>query len=134
MASITRSSISSFPRGHAFEPVSCTLTRARVSAYLAAVGDTNDYGDTVPSLAAVALGLEALQQFVLLPDGALHTGQEVEHEALVHVGESLTIIACIAQRSERQGHVISVVEFELSTTSGVAVRARSTIMAPAEVS
>lgn len=130
MTIATRASISSFPRGHEFEPRSFTLAREQVDAYLAAVGDTGAYGDSVPPLAAVALGLEAFQQLVMLPEGSLHTGQEVEHEALIRIGDPLTMIARVAQRSERQGYVISVVEFEIAMGSRVAVRARSTIMAP----
>ncbi len=106
------------------------LTAEHARAYLDAVGDGNDYGETVPPLAAVALGLNALQEQIALPEGSLHTGQEVEHTAAVRAGEALTLTGRIAQRSERQGFVISVIEFEVSTAAGVAVRARTTIMAP----
>jgi hypothetical protein len=79
----------------------------------------------------VALGLNALQAHLSLPEGSLHTGQEVEHEAHVHVDDALTLTGRVAQRSERQGFVISVIEFEIAGHAGVAVRARTTIMAPA---
>jgi hypothetical protein len=42
----------------------------------------------------------------------------------------LTLTGRIAQRSERQGMVISVLEFEIASPSASAIRARSTIMAP----
>ena len=131
MTSIARTSISDFPRAHEFAQSSFTLTTAEVAAYLAAIGDTNDYGDGIPPLALVALGLRALQETISLPEGSLHTGQEVEHESVVLAGAELTLKARIAQRSERQGYVISVIEFEISGDAGVAVRARATIMAPA---
>ena len=102
-----------------------------MTKYLAAVADTGDYGDSIPPLAAVALGLRALQDTLFLPEGSLHTSQEVEHHAALHPGDSLTLTGRIAQRSERQGYVIIVVEFEIAGGSGVAIRARSTIMAPA---
>ena len=126
-----RPSISSFPRGHEFPPATFAIPAERVAAYLRAVGDGGAYGGRVPPLAAVALGLGALQEQVSLPEGSLHTGQEVEHLAAAREGEELSMTARIAQRSERQGFVISVVEFEIAGGAGTAVRARTTIMAPA---
>ncbi|MEX2246466.1 MAG: hypothetical protein WEC75_07240 [Dehalococcoidia bacterium] len=125
-----RTSVSDLPRGHEFPSTSFTLSAEQISAYLAAVGDTIDYGDSVPPLAAVALGLRELQEHLSLPDGALHTGQEVEHAGLLRVGVPLTLTGRVAQRSERQGMVISVIEFDV-TAGGGAVHARTTIMAPA---
>jgi hypothetical protein len=130
MTSLSHASISALPRGHEFEPASFTLTHNAIDAYLHAVGDATDYGGQVPPLAAVALGLAALQTQISLPEGSLHTGQEVEHERAAHAGDSLRLTGRVAQRSERQGFVISVLEFEISCDDGVAVRARTTIMAP----
>ena len=99
-------------------------------AYLAAIGDENDYGRTAPPLVLAALGLNALHEQITLPEGSLHTGQEVEHVGLARAGEILTLTGRIAQRSERQGFVISVIEFEVARADRVAIRARTTIMAP----
>lgn len=126
-----RTSISAFPRGHEFASTTFALTRAQVDAYLAAVGDRTPYDAHVPPLAAVALGLAALQAHIALPDGSLHTGQEVEQLALLRVEDELTLSGRIAQRSERQGMVITVLEFEIASRETPGVRARSTIMAPA---
>jgi hypothetical protein len=134
MTSSARTSISAFPRGHEFAPATFTLTRAQVDAYLGAVGDASSYGDAVPPLAAVALGLAALQEHIALPEGSLHTGQEVEHLAIVSVDAPLTLTARIAQRSERQGMVISALDFEIAAAGSIAIRARSTIMAPGAAS
>ena len=131
MSAATRPPITTFPRGHAFPPAHFSLDAAAVHAYLEAVGDANDYRDAVPPLAVVALALRELQQCVSLPDGALHTGQEVEHEAVVRVGALLTMRATVAQRSERQGFVITVVETVIEQDRTPALRARTTIMAPA---
>jgi hypothetical protein len=131
MTSSARTSICDFPRGHAFPPATFSLGRAQVDAYLRATGDQGSYSDAIPPLAAVALGLAALQEWIALPEGSLHTGQEVEHLATLHVGDAMTLTGRIAQRSERQGMVISVLEFEISASDGTAIRARSTIMAPA---
>ena len=130
MASRTRARITSFPRSHEFSPASFTIDGGRLRAYLDAIGDAGTYGDAVPPLCAVALGLEALQAEVELPEGSLHTGQEVEQSAALLADEALTMTARVAQRSERQGFVITVLEFEISTIDGVALRARTTIMAP----
>jgi hypothetical protein len=130
MTSTARTSISAFPRGHEFPAATFSLSTDRVRAYLAAVGDANDYGHTVPPLAIAALGLNRLQEQIALPEGSLHTGQEVEHHGLVLVGQTVTLTGRIAQRSERQGFVISVIEFEVAGAASVAIRARTTIMAP----
>lgn len=131
MTSSARTSISDFPRGYEFDPETYTIDVRQVAAYLGAIGDTTDYGAHIPPLAAVALGLAAFQKRIALPEGSLHTGQEVEHLAAIVAGDTLTLSGRIAQRSERQGMVISVLEFEIASTSGPAIRARSTIMAPA---
>lgn len=130
MTSIARASISSLPLGHEFAPASFSVSRAQVDAYLSAVGDANAYGETIPPLAVVALGLNALQKAISLPEGSLHTGQEVKHEGVLRNGEALTFSGRIAQRSERQGFVISVIEFEVGNAGGAGIRARTTIMAP----
>jgi hypothetical protein len=130
VTSTSPTSIAALPRGHELAPATFTLTRTGVDAYLRAVGDQTNYGDAVPPLALVALALAALQSQVWLPEGSLHTGQEVEHERDARAGEQLTLNGRIAQRSERQGYVISVIELEVAGADGVAVRARTTIMAP----
>jgi predicted thioesterase len=130
VTSPTRTSISALPRGHEFPPAVFIVTPEHAHAYLAAVGDRGSYGDATPPLAVVALGLQALQEHLSLPEGSLHTGQEVEHERAVPTGQTLTLSGRVAQRSERQGYVISVIEFEIASADGVAVRARTTIMAP----
>ena len=127
-----RTSVSTLPRGYELESAQFSLPRERVDAYVAAVGDRNQYGDILPPLAVVALALAELQEQVSLPEGSLHTAQEVEHLRIVRAGEMLTMRGRIAQRSERQGFVISVIELDvLSSEDELAVRARTTVMAPA---
>lgn len=132
MTSASRTTISALPRGHEFPSATFTVTTAAITQYLIATRDETDYGDAVPPLAAVALGLTALQEHLSLPGGSLHTGQEVEQMAIARAGEPLTLTGRIAQRSERQGFVASVIEFEIATAAAVAVRARTTILAPGE--
>jgi hypothetical protein len=132
MTSPARTSIAALPRGHEFPPATFSLTGEQIAAYLASIGDTGDYGGAVPPLAAAALGLNALQEELSLPEGSLHTGQEVEHERAARAGDALRLTGRIAQRSERQGFVISVIEFEVASADGVVVRARTTIKAPGD--
>ncbi len=131
MTSSGRTNISALPRGHEFPPFDFTISAAQSAAYVAATGDANDYGSKIPPLAAVALGLAALQDAIALPEGSLHTGQEVEHLRAIVVDAPLRMTGRIAQRSERHGYVISVIEFEIAGGGDVAARARTTIMAPA---
>lgn len=126
----TRTSIAALTRGHEFEPATFAVSAEQSLAYLEATGDAGDYGDAVPPLAVAALGLAALQERIALPEGSLHTGQEVEHASAARAGEALTLTGRIAQRSERQGFVISVIEFEVSAGGRLILRARTTIMAP----
>jgi hypothetical protein len=130
VTSSARTSITALPRGHEFAAATFTVSVDLMTQYLAAVGDEGDYGQSIPPLAAVALGLRALQDTLFLPEGSLHTGQEVEQESALRPSDLLTLTGRIAQRSERQGYVISVVEFEIAGEANVAIRARSTIMAP----
>jgi hypothetical protein len=126
-----RRSVADLPRGHAFAPAAFTLSAAEVAAYLAATGDTTDYGAALPPLALVAFALRSLQDQLSLPDGALHTGQEVEHLGEARAGEHFALTGRVAQRSERQGMVITVLEYEVASGGGPVVRGRTTLMAPA---
>lgn len=130
MTSTSRVSISALPRGHELAPATFAVSKAAVAAYLGTTGDATDYGASVPPLAAVALALRALQEHLSLPEGALHTGQEVEHSSAIPCGVTLTMTGRVAQRSERQGFIISVIEFEVAPAGGEGVRARTTILAP----
>jgi hypothetical protein len=126
----TRQSIASLPKGHAFAPVTFTITAEQIASYLDAVGDRGDYGDAAPPLAVVALALNALQEQLSLPEGSLHTGQEVTHAAIVRAGEPLTLSGQVSARSERQGFVATALDYEIATNAGTAISARTTIMAP----
>ena len=134
MTSTARIAVSTLPKGHEFTPASFVVDAERAAAYLRAVGDAGSYDGAVPPLAAVALGLAALQEQISLPEGSLHTSQEVEQTGEIRVDEPLTLSGRIAQRSERQGFVISVLEFEIATPAGVTLRARTTVMAPGAAS
>ncbi|MEX0785473.1 MAG: hypothetical protein WD939_02440, partial [Dehalococcoidia bacterium] len=75
--------------------------------------------------------LGALLDVLELSAGTLHTGQEIDVHAGLPIGTTLTLSARIAQRSERAGMVISILEFELTPagSSEAALSGRSTLMA-----
>ncbi len=139
MAAPARTPLSDLPRGHQFPPTSFSLSAEDVSRYLDAVEDANPlYADRqlAPPLAVAALALGSLLEQVRLADGTLHTGQEMEARAPVSFGAALTLAGRIAQRSERAGMIISVLEFEVTRSGSdtVAVAGRTTVMAPADTS
>lgn len=128
--------LSDLPRGHQFSPISFSLSAEDVSRYLAAVEDaTPIYADLqlAPPLAVAARALGSLLEQVGLAGGTLHTGQEMEARAAVPFGAALTLTGRIAQRSERAGMIISVLEFEVTLVGSdtVAVAGRTTVMVPA---
>ena len=139
MAPAARILLPDLPKGHAFPETSLQITREDVGAYIAAVADTNSlYSDKglAPPLAVAARALGSLLEIVELPWGSLHTGQELEMSAGVPIGAELTLSGRVAQRSERGGLVISVLEFSV-TPAGQAtpsVSGRTTVMGPATAS
>jgi hypothetical protein len=123
-------SVLDLARGEALAGATFVISREDVDAYTGAVGDGNDYRGRVPPLCAVALALRSLQERLSLPDGTLHTSQEVEHLGEVRAGDALTINGRVAQRSERQGVTIVVLEYAIAVAGADRLRARTTIMAP----
>jgi hypothetical protein len=133
MAAGSRTLLTDLPKGHEFPVTTFLLSRDHVARYLDAVEDTNavylDRG-LAPPLAVAALALGSLLEVIELPAGTLHTGQEVEARAGVPLDAALSLAGRIAQRSERAGMVISVIEFDV-TPEGAAAPAlagRSTVL------
>ena len=137
MAAPARTLLFDLPQGFQFQDTSFTLTAADLSRYLVAVGDANGvYAQLrcAPPLAVAARALGTLLEVAELPAGTLHTGQEVESHRGCPIDAPLTFSGRIAQRSERAGLVISVIEFTVATEDGQpAVSGRTTVMAPAGV-
>jgi hypothetical protein len=137
MAAPARTLLFDLPQGFQFQDTSFTLTAADLSRYLDAVEDGNEvYAQLryAPPLAVAARALGTLLEVAELPAGTLHTGQEVESHRGCPIGAPLTFSGRIAQRSERAGLVISVIEFTVATEDGQpAVSGRTTVMAPAGV-
>jgi hypothetical protein len=125
--------LSDLPKGHALAEARIDLTPERISAYLAATGDSNTvYRDRnlAPPLAVAALALGALLAQIELPAGTLHTSQEVEAHAATPLDATLSLRGRVAQRSERAGMVISVLEFEVAPLGSgeAALTGRTTVM------
>jgi hypothetical protein len=139
MAATTPTSLPDLPKGHRFPETTFQITRQDVEGYLRAVDDRQSVYlemGLAPPLGVAARALSALLDVVELPGGSLHTGQEVEAQAGVPIGAELIMTGRIAQRSERSGLIISVLEFSVTVTgeSSPAVSGRTTVMAAASAS
>jgi hypothetical protein len=133
MAAPAHPLITDLPKGHEFDIGAVAVTPDGVERYLAAVEDTNTvYAESglAPPLAVAAIALTQLLDMIDLPDGTLHIGQEIETHGGVPIGATLSMRGWIAQRSVRQGMVISVIEFALTPdgSDGPALTGRTTVM------
>jgi acyl dehydratase len=119
--------------GHVFPPIIFSVQAEQARAYGAAVGDTLGlYEDTgvVPPLAVAALALGALLEQVSLPPGTLHATESLSFKAPVPAGAALECRATLAQRSQRSGWIVSVLDTEVSHDGAVAITARATVLSP----
>ena len=133
MATPSRIPLSNLPKGHEFFPPPFDLTREYVHAYVSATRDSStayDEAGLAPPLAVAARAVGALLAVVELPPGSLHTGQEIEMRAGVPMSAKLTLSGKIAQRSERAGMIISVLQFDVTVNDGTepALTGRTTVM------
>ena len=137
MAAAARTILIDLPQGSEFQQTSFTITSTDLARYLDAVGDKNAvYRERglAPPLAVAARALSALLEVTELTAGTLHTGQEVESHQGCPIDAPLAFSGRIAQRSERAGLVISVIEFAVATPDGARLlTGRTTVMAPAAV-
>ncbi len=136
MPAPSRTSLADLPKGHRFPSTTLQLSDEYLSNYLDAVQDANPIyrqRGLAPPLAVAALAIGSLLQALDLPAGTLHTGQELDMHAGVPIGASLTLSGGIAQRSERAGTVIWVIEFAVTPAgaSSPALTGRTTVLAPA---
>ena len=117
--------------------MSIVLDAARCRAYRAATGDALDVYDAqgaVPPLAVAAFALGALLESVGLPPGTLHANESLQAHAVVPEGATIECRARVAQRSQRGGWVVTVLESDLLLNGAAAVFARATVLCPAEPS
>ncbi len=119
--------------GHVFDSVTIEIRPERVESYLQAVGDALPvYQDdrVVPPLAVIAFALGNLLESVGLPFGSLHVNESVEFLGAVSIGDSVEFHARLAQRSQRSGWVVSVLETEVSIEGRTVSTAKATVMSP----
>ena len=133
MAARVRLLITDLPKDHQFDIGAVDVSPEGVERYLAAVEDTNNiYAEhrLAPPLAGAALALAQRLNVSERPGGTLHTGQEIEMRGGVPIGASLSMRGRIAQRSQRAGIVIIVVEFALTAidSSVPSLTGRTTVM------
>ncbi len=119
--------------GQTFDTITFQVTADQVRAYRNAVGDTLSLYDddgVLPPLAVAALALGALLERVKLPDGSLHASESLETRAAVRPDSTVECRARLAQRSQRAGWVVSVLETELRSEGRTAIIARATVLSP----
>ena len=119
--------------GHVFDPITFSVDPERAQAYRAAAGDElglYEASGVVPPLTVAALALGALLDHVSLPPGTLHASESLSFKAPVPSGASLQCRATVAQRSQRAGWIVSVLDSEISHDGQVAVLARATVLSP----
>jgi hypothetical protein len=129
--------LTELPAGHVFEPLSIVLDAERCRAYREATGDTLDVYEAqraVPPLAVAAFALGVLLENVGLPAGTLHANESLQARKVVPEGSTVECRARVAQRSQRGGWVVTVLESDLVLAGETAVFARATVLCPAEPS
>jgi hypothetical protein len=125
--------LTDLPAGHVFEPLTLTIDPERVRAYCAAAGDSlSVYDDAgfVPPLAIAAFALGVLLESVSLPGGSLHANESLTFRKAVPAGASVECQASLAQRSQRSGWVVSVLDSDIRLDGETAITARATVLSP----
>ena len=129
------STITDFDVGYVFDSVTIKIEAERVETYIEAVGDNqflSQNSGLVPPLAVVAFALGSLLKSVGLPQGSLHVNESVEFLGAVNVGDSVECHARLAQRSQRSGWFVSVLETEISMEGRTVSTAKATVMSPVD--
>ncbi len=120
--------------GHSFNDTTFTVSAETVRDYCAAVQDSRAlYAEAgvAPPLAVAALALGALLEHVTLPAGSLHASESLEMRKAVPLGAAVQCRAKLAQRSQRAGWVVSVLDTEMLVEGETALVARATVLSPA---
>ena len=98
--------------GYEFTPAVFRLEKEKMIDYLNAVEDKNliyEENDTVPPMAIAALSMAAMSRSMSLPDGAIHTNQNLEFHKTVSPGEELVSYAKVVRKVERgKFHMLTI--------------------------
>lgn len=127
--------IADLPVGHVFDSVAIKIEPKRVEGYIQATGDTQSFyqdAGLVPPLAVVAFALGNLLETVGLSSGSLHVNESVDFFGAVNIGDSVEYHARLAQRSQRSGWIVSVLETEVSIEGRTVSTAKATVMSPVD--
>ena len=106
--------------GYRFPEAGYRLAPALVAAYLDAVDDDANFrdGEQVPPLAVAALAMNSLSNSLTMPDGSIHTQQEVSCLAPASVGESIICRSWISRKKERGRFQMMTVETAVTREDG----------------
>ncbi len=119
--------------GYQFPEVGYRLAPELVAAYLGAVEDAVNYvdGERVPPLAVAALAMASLSEFVDMPDGSIHTQQEVTFHAPVRVGDRIICRSWVSQKRERGRFNLMAVDLSvLDATGGEVLTGKTSFVLP----
>lgn len=114
----------------------CLVTEDRVRRYLEAVGDEHRvYFDhsLAPPVAMTAWALGAILDKLALPDGAIHSSQELEILGGAKFPGAYRVTADLGKPRQRGNLVFLTVSYSLADTEGRLVqRGKSTVLSPAQ--
>jgi hypothetical protein len=114
-------------QGYQFPEAGYRLTPELVAAYLDAVEDVTNYRDgdqqptAVPPLAVTALAMASLSKSVDMPDGSIHTQQEVSFHAPVSVGEEIICRSWVSSKRERGRFNLMTVDLSVVNAAGTEI-------------
>ena len=118
------------------------LDPSTVETYLRAIGeapptdssDNERQGQVAPPMSVAALGLRGVIQDLKIPEGTLHTAQEVEFRRAIDVGTLLHCQATLSQNSVRGGRRFIVVNLEVEDTNhNIVLTGKSTLVMPLQL-
>ena len=114
-----------------------TFDALTVGSYRDSVGDASEVfagsnkENLVPPMAIAAYSLRALLEELVIRPGTLHTGQEIEFNETITVGETLTCHAALSRNSVKGNWRFIVVNISAMNESGkIVMFGKSTIMVP----
>ena len=98
--------------GYELSPASYELSESAIARYLEAVAGQGGYpsSDFVPPMFVAARSLGVLSGLTRLLAGAIHTSQELEFLKLVPVGTTISCHGRVAQKLQRGGLRLLIIE------------------------
>ena len=112
-------------------------TKETVDEYLRSVGDGQTiYQETgiAPPLFSAASALGAMLRKLALPPGAIHSLQEVETVSPVAIGSQVNVKALVEKPRRRGDLEFMTVVCTVESAGAVALKSKSTVLVPGEIS